>query len=145
MEYHALGPAFALGFSAIGSAIGSSIAGAASHGVMSRVEEGHGKFVLMSVAPSTIIIYGFILMLLLSRAIVDGKVSDLSGAIIGMFAGLGFLFSAIYMGKVCATGIQASANQPSVFGKCFASIGVIESLALFVFVFSLVLITIISS
>ena len=41
---------------------------------------------------------------------------------------------------VCATGIQASAKQPAIFGKCFAAIGLIESAALFAFVFALLII-----
>ncbi len=36
------GCAFAVGIPAIGSAIGCGNAGAASHGVMAKVDEGHG-------------------------------------------------------------------------------------------------------
>lgn len=138
-NFNMAGPAIVLGLSSIGSSIGCGIAGLASHAVMSRVEEGHGKFIGMAAMPSSQSIYGFILMLLLSRAIQSGTVTPLSGIFIGTFAGLAFMFSSIYMGKVCASGIQASAKQPSVFGKCFAAIGIIESFALFAFVFSLLL------
>lgn len=139
MNFDMIGPAMALGLSALGSAIGCGIAGMASHGVMARVEEGHGKFIGMSASPSSQSIYGFILMLLMSAAIKDGSVSALSGMGIGLFAGLAIMISAIYQGKCAATGIQASAKNPAVFGKCFAAVGIVESFSLFAFVFSLLL------
>jgi V/A-type H+-transporting ATPase subunit K len=140
MNFDMIGPALALGLSAIGSSIGCGISGMASHAVMSRVEEGHGKFIGMSAAPSSQTIYGFILMLLMSRAIQAGTLSALSGIGIGLGAGSAIMLSAIFQGMVCATGIQATAKQPAVFGKCFASIGIIESFALFALVFSLLII-----
>lgn len=139
MNFDMFGPALALGLSAIGSSIGCGIAGMASHAVMSRVEEGHGKFIGMAAAPSSQVIYGFILMLLMSRAIRDGNLSAMSGIGIGLSSGLAIMFSAIYQGKVAATGIQASAKQPAIFGKCFAAVGIVESFALFAFVFALLI------
>jgi V/A-type H+-transporting ATPase subunit K len=139
MNFDMVGPAIALGLSLMGSSIGCYIAGAASHAAMSRTEEGHGKFIGMSAAPSSQCIYGFLEMLMLSRAIQAGTLSPISAIGIGLFAGLAIMFSSIYQGKVCATGIQASLKQPSVFGKCFAAIGIIESVALFAFVFSLLI------
>lgn len=140
MDFNMVGPALSLGLSCIGSAIGLYIGGAASHAVMSRVEEGHGKFIGMSAAPSSQVIYGFLLMLLMSKSINAGTLSPVSGIAIGLLSGLSFAASSIFQGMVCATGIQASAKQPAVFGKCFAAIGLIESTALFAFVFSLLII-----
>lgn len=134
-----VGPAVALGLSCLGSAIGCGIAGMASHGVMSRVEEGHGKFIGMSAAPSSQAIYGFILMLLLKQSIDQGTLSSLSAVGIGAFSGLAIMTSAIYQGKCAASGIQASAKQPAIFGKCFAAVGIVESFALFAFVFALLM------
>lgn len=139
MNFDMVGPAIALGLSLIGSSIGCYIAGAASHAAMSRVEEGHGKFIGMSAAPSSQCIYGFLEMLLMAKAIQAGTLSPLSGIGIGLFAGGAIMFSSIFQGMVCATGIQASVKQPSVFGKCFAAIGIIESVSLFAFVFSLLI------
>lgn len=139
MDINMVGPVIALGLSAIGSAIGCYIAGAASHAVMSRVEEGHGKFIGMSAAPASQSIYGAILMLLMSKAILSGALSPMSGIAMGIFAGSALMLSAVFQGMVCATGIQASAKQPSIFGKCFASVGIIESFALFTFVFCILL------
>jgi V/A-type H+/Na+-transporting ATPase subunit K len=139
MDFNMIGPALSLGLSAIGCSIGCWIAGAASHAAMSRVEEGHGKFIGMAAAPSSQIIYGFLLMLQMSKAIVSGSLSPIDGIAIGLLSGLSFAASAIFQGLVCATGIQASLKQPSVYGKCFAAIGIIESFALFAFVFALLL------
>ncbi|MGE3954140.1 MAG: ATP synthase subunit C [Parachlamydiales bacterium] len=139
MDFAMIGPALALGLSALGSAIGCGIAGMASHGVMSRVEEGHGKFIGMSAAPSSQSIYGFILMLLMQNALKAGSLSPLSGIGIGLSVGLAIMVSAIYQGRCCATGIQATAKQPAIFGKCFAAIGIVESFSLFAFVFAILL------
>ena len=139
MSYEMIGPALALGLSCLGSAIGCGIAGMASHGVMARVEEGHGKFIGMSAAPSSQSIYGFILMLLMKQAIDAGTLSAMSAIGIGASSGLAIMMSAIYQGKCCASGIQASAKQPAIFGKCFAAVGIVESFALFAFVFALLI------
>jgi len=139
MNFDMVGPAIALGLGAIGSGIGCGIAGMASHAVMSRVEEGHGKYIGMAATPSSQVIYGFILMLLMARAIQDGNLAPLSGVAIGLSSGLAIMVSAIYQGKVAATGIQASAKSPAIFGKCFAAVGIVESFALFAFVFALLI------
>ncbi|MCE5316695.1 MAG: ATP synthase subunit C [Parachlamydia sp.] len=139
MDFNMVGPIIVLGISSIGSSIGCYIAGSASHAVMSRVEEGHGKFVGLSAAPASQSIYGFLLMLLMSRAITAGTLSPVSAIFMGIFAGLAFLASSVFQGKVVATAIQASAKQPAIFGKCVAAAGIIESFALFTFVFSLLL------
>ncbi len=140
MDFNMVGPAIALGLSCIGCSIGCWIAGSASHAAMSRTEEGHGKFIGMAAAPSSQVIYGFLLMLQMQKAILGGTLSPVSAIAIGLFSGTALLFSSIYQGKVCATGIQASLKQPSVYGKCFAAIGIIESFALFAFVFALIII-----
>ncbi len=139
MDFNMVGPAIALGLSCMGCCVGCWIAGAASHAAMARTEEGHGKFIGMAAAPSSQVIYGFLLMLQMSKAINAGTLSPISGIAIGLFCGMAFVFSSIFQGRVCATGIQASVKQPAVYGKCFAAIGIIESFALFAFVFALLI------
>lgn len=63
----------------------------------------------------------------------------MGGVGIGLSVGLALLISSIYQGKCCATGIQASAKQPAIYGKCFAAVGIVESFSLFAFVFALLL------
>lgn len=139
MNFNMVGPAIALGLGCIGSSIGCYIAGTAAHAVMSRTDEGHGKFIGMSAAPSSQVIYGFVLMILMKQSIDAGTLSPISGIAIALFSGAGIVASSIYQAKVCASGIYASAKQPSIYGKCWASIGLIESFALFAFVFALLI------
>lgn len=133
------GPAIALGLSAMGSAIGCSNAGQASHAVMSRVEEGHGKFIGLSAAPSSQMIYGLVLMIMMRTRIDAGSLSAVDGLGIGIFCGLAIMFSAIYQGRVAASGIEASARIPSLYGKSWAAVGIVESFALFALVFGITL------
>jgi len=139
MNFDVVGPALVLGLACIGSSFGCGIAGMASHAVMARIDEGHGKMIGMSAMPSSQAIYGFILMLLMNGAIKDGSLSPMGGVGIGLSVGLALLFSSILQGQCCATGIQASAKQPAIYGKCFAAIGIVESFSLFSFVFALLL------
>jgi V/A-type H+-transporting ATPase subunit K len=136
MDFAQIGPALVLGLACIGAAIGCSIAGMASHGVMSRVEEGHGKFIGISAIPASQSIYGIVLMFIMNNSIQTGKISALSGIGIGGFIGLAILFSAVYQGLCAATAIQATAKQPSVFGKSVIALGIVESFALFAFAFT---------
>lgn len=140
MDYDMIGPAIVMGLGCLGSSIGCGIAGMASHGVMTRVDEGHGKFIALSAIPSSQSIYGFILMIVMRGAIRGGTLTPLNGIGIGLFVGIAIMFSSIYQGKCAVTAIQASAKQPAVYGKTIAALGIVESFALFAFVFALLLI-----
>jgi V/A-type H+-transporting ATPase subunit K len=139
--YEMVGPALALGLGCIGSSIGCGIAGMASHAVMSRVEENHGTFIGMSAVAASQSIYGFVLMILMKSSIIAGTLSPLSAIGIGLASGLALMVSSIYQGMCAASGIQASAKQPAIIGKCFAALGIVESFSLFAFVFALLLIS----
>lgn len=140
IDYGMVGPALVLGLGCIGSSIGCGIGGMASHAVMARVEEGHGKFIGMSAVASSQSIYGFVLMILMANGIKAGSLSPLSGIGIGLSVGLALLFSSMYQGMCAASAIQATAKQPAIFGKCFTALGIVESFSLFAFVFALLLI-----
>jgi V/A-type H+-transporting ATPase subunit K len=139
MDYSMVGPALALGLGCIGSSIGCGIAGMAAHGVMSRVEENHASYIAMSAMPSSQSIYGFVLMIVMKGALAAGTLTALSGIGIGFAIGLALLFSSVYQGMCAATGIQASAKQPAILGKCWIALGIVESFSLFAFVFALLL------
>lgn len=136
MNIDMIGPAVVMGLGCLGSSIGCGIAGMASHAIMTRVEEGHGKFIGLSAIPSSQSIYGFILMVMMKNAIRAGTLSGAAGIGIGFFVGLAIMASSIFQGKCCVTAIQASAKQPAVYGKTLAAIGIVESFALFAFVFA---------
>lgn len=135
-----IGPIIVLSLGCCGSAIGCYIAGMASHAAMARTEEGHGKFIAMASVPSSQSIYGFIMMLLMYRSIEAGTLSPIAAIAVGLGVGAALVASAVFMGKVIAASIQATLKQPSIYGKCFVSIGILESFALFAFVFALLII-----
>ena len=139
MNFDMIGPAIVLGLGCLGSAVGCGIAGMALHGVMARVDENHGKFIGMSALPSSQAIYAFILMLLMRNAINANTLSPASAIGIGTSVGLAVMVSSIYQGMCAATGIQASAKEPGIYGKCLAALGIVESFSLFAFVFALLL------
>ena len=140
MSFAMIGPVVVLALACLGSAIGCGIAGMASHGVMARIDENHGKFIGMSALPSSQAIYGFVLMLLMKNSIMANTLTAWNGIGIGLSIGLAIMISAIFQGMCAATGIQASAKRPSVYGKCLAALGIVESFSLFAFVFALLLI-----
>jgi V/A-type H+/Na+-transporting ATPase subunit K len=140
MDLGMIGPAIILGLGCLGSSIGCAIAGMASHGVMTHVDEGHGKFIGLSAVPSSQSIYAVVLTVLMSARIKGGHVTPEAAIGIAIPVGLAFLFCAVYQGKAAATAIQASAKQPAIFGKCSAAVGIVESFALFAFVFTLLII-----
>ena len=139
MDFGNIGPGVVLGLGCLGSAVGCTIAGSASHGAMTHVEEGHGKFIGLSALPSSQAIYGFILMVLMADKI-KGGLDPFVAFGIALFVGLANMVCSIYQGKVVATAIQASAKQPAIFGKCAAAAGIVETFSLFILVFTLLII-----
>jgi len=140
MDFSMIGPIIVVGLGCIGSSIGCGIAGMASHGVMTRIDEGHAKLIALSAIPSSQSIYGFILMIVMRGAIRNGTLSAVNGIGIGTFVGLAIMMSAIYQGKCAVTAIQAAAKQPAIYGKTLLALGIVESFALFAFVFAMLLI-----
>ena len=112
----------------------------ASHGVMSRVEEHHAKFITMSAMPSTQAIYAILMMLIMKGAIQAKTLPPVSAIGIGVSVGVTILISSVYQGMCAATGIQAVAKQPAVLAKCWVMLGILESFSLFAFVFAILLI-----
>jgi V/A-type H+-transporting ATPase subunit K len=140
MDIDMIGPAIVLGLGCLGSSIGCGIAGMASHGAMTRVEEGHGKFIALSAVPASQSIYGFLMMIMMKDSIKAGLLAGAAGIGIGLFVGLAIMVSSIYQGRCAATAIQATAKQPGVFGKASAAIAIVETFSIFAFVFGLLLI-----
>lgn len=139
MEIINVGPAIAVSLACIGSAMGVGIASMACHGAMTQTTIGHGKFILLSAVPSSQAIYGFVLMLLMKSAIVADTISAESAVIIGFFGGLALMASAWFQGKVAATSIMAVVKNQNLFGKTMVSVGMVESFALFAFIFIVML------
>jgi V/A-type H+-transporting ATPase subunit K len=122
---------------AIGSIIGCAVAGQAAIGAMVDTESGHGRYVGVSVMPSSQVIYGLVVMFTLQRPVTPENAPALFG--IGVLAGLALMFSAIRQGQACASAIHASKTKPEIFGLSLAPAAIVEGFAVFVFVFALVL------
>lgn len=122
---------------AIGSIIGCAIAGQAAIGAMLETEGGYGRYIGVSVMPSSQVIYGIVVMFTLQRPVTAETGPALFG--IGIFAGLALLYSAILQGKTCASAINAAKAKPEIFGLSLAPAAIVEGFAVFAFVFALVI------
>lgn len=143
------GAAAVLGLAAVGSAIGTGTAGMAAVGAWKKcyAQSKAAPFILITFigAPLSQTIYGMILMLQINGGI-DALLAD-GGTFIawpmmismGLFGGLGMAASAAYQGKAGAAGADALAETGQGFGNYLMTIGIVETVALFVLVFLLIL------
>lgn len=122
---------------AIGSVMGCAIAGQAAIGAMLETESGYGRFIGLSVLPSSFVIYGIVLMFTLQREITAVNAGGLMG--IGLLAGIALLFTGIWQGRTCASAINASKEKPEIFALSIAPSAIVEGFGVFVFIFALVL------
>jgi len=127
----------AMALAAIGSIIGCAIAGQAAIGAMVDTDSGYGRYIGISVMPSSQVIYGIVIMFTLQREVTVTAAPALFG--IGLLAGLALLFSAVRQGQACASAIHASKTKPEIFGLSLAPAAIVEGFAVFAFVFALVL------
>jgi V/A-type H+/Na+-transporting ATPase subunit K len=126
-----------MALAAIGSIMGCAVAGQAAIGAMVDTESGHGRYIGVSVMPSSQVIYGIVVMFTLQRDVMVENAPGLFG--IGILAGLALMFSAIFQGQACASAIHASKTKPEIFGLTLAPAAIVEGFAVFAFVFALVL------
>lgn len=122
---------------AIGSSIGCSIAGMAGIGAMVDSESGHGRFIGLSALPSSMVIYGIVIMFTLTRDVTPQNSGALFG--IGFFAGIALLYAAIWQGRAVAAAINAFKEKPEIFGLSVAPAAIVEGFAVFAFIFALVI------
>lgn len=129
--------AFALFFSAVGSAYGTGIAGLASIGAWKKcyLENKKTPFIIVAYvgAPLSQTIYGMILM----NAIVasSGNASSAARFSAGLLGGIAIGLSAWLQGKAAAAASDAYAEAEKGFANYIIVLGVIETVALFVMVF----------
>jgi V/A-type H+-transporting ATPase subunit K len=126
-----------LALGAIGSMIGSAIAGQTACGALMEVEGGYGRFIGLTAMPSSQTIYGIVVMFALNREVNGGTAPGLFG--IGFLTGLALLLSAVWQGRALASAITASKAKPEVFGISIAPAAIVEGFAVFAFVFALVI------
>ena len=143
MELQFIGMACALGLSAIGSAFGAGYAAMASVGAWKKCYAS-GKpapfmMVAFSGAPLTQTIYGFLLMNFIRSAVESGAASPTLAMFVGLLAGLSIGLSALFQGKVAAASADALGETGKGTANFFIVIGIVETVALFTLVFSLLL------
>ncbi len=138
-----IGMACALGFSAIGSAFGAGYAALASAGAWKKCYA-NGKpapfmMVAFSGAPLTQTIYGFLLMNFIRSAFEAGTASAMLCMSLGIVSGIAIGLSALFQGKVAAASADALGETGKGTANYFIVIGIVETVALFTLVFSLLL------
>jgi len=135
MDIGLIGFAAALGFAAIGSALGSGTAGMTAVGAWKKcfAQNKPAPFMLIAFvgAPLTQTIYGFILM----NTINASSASPVAKMAAGVFGGIAMGFSAWFQGKAGASASDALAETGKGFGNYIMVVGLIETVALFVMVF----------
>ncbi len=129
-----------LAIAAIGSALGTGVAGMAAIGAWKRafMQNKAAPFILVAFAgaPLTQTIYGMILRNAIQSANLPPE-SYLHQIILGAFAGLAMGISAYMQGKAAAKGADALAETGKGFGNYLMVVGIIETVALFVMVFTM--------
>ena len=131
---------FTVGLAAIGSAIGSCMAGATAIGAWKKCYQ-QGKaapFLLIAMvgAPLSQTIYAMLLMVLSKQSIVENPQYALAHVCMGAFGGLVQMASAILQGKCAAGGCVAFAETGKGFANYLIVLGVVETCAIFALVFS---------
>ena len=139
-EVGRIGAVAAMGFAAVGSALGSGLGGAGAVGAWKKLL-GQGKmptFTLITFvgAPLSQTIYGMIVMItMLGKADAGYNPWALLGA--GIAAGIGMGASAYAQGRVGAHCADALGETGQGFSNYLAVIGIVETVAIFVMVFTI--------
>lgn len=128
----------ALALGALGSIIGCSIAGKSAIGALLEVEGGYGKFIGVSGMPASQVIYGMIVMFTLGKIGASAE-SAWAVAVIGLMAGGVLMYSAIKQGQCIAAAIKTSKTKPEVFGISIVPATIVETFALFAFIFAVII------
>jgi V/A-type H+-transporting ATPase subunit K len=125
-----------LALGAIGSMMGSAIAGQAACGALLEVDSGYGRYVGLTAMPSSQTIYGLVVMFSLQRTVNAETAPGLFS--IGVLAGVALMVSALWQGRALAAAIAASKSKPEIFGLSIAPAAIVEGFAVFAFVFALI-------
>jgi V/A-type H+-transporting ATPase subunit K len=135
----------AVAFAGIGSALGAGTAGTSAVGAWKKCyaqkKQAPFQLAVFSGAPLSQTIYGLILMILIDNKIQDGAAAYWPAFImIGIFGGTALGVSAWLQGVAAAGSCDAFAETDKGFTNDLMILGIIETVALFVMVFGIVLI-----
>ena len=136
-----LGGAAAMSFAAIGSALGTGTAGMAGIGAWKKcyLQGKPAPFILLVFigAPLSQTIYGLLLLLAFNKMALLESAPVMWPAILGagIIGGIAMGMSAWFQGKVGASGSDALAETGQGFGNYLTTLGIVETVALFVMIF----------
>ena len=137
-----LGIALAVGLAGMGSIFGVSLAGQTAAGVMTEEPKLFGKALIFVALPGTQGIYGFTIAILFVRQLLAIPIEDLE-LVQGLLVFMGCLpiaitglFSGLWQGKVCASGINLTVKQPNESGKALILAAFVEFYAILGFIIS---------
>lgn len=137
VQFKDLGLAAVLGFAAMGSALGTGVAGMAAAGAWKKAfsQNKAASFMLVAFvgAPLTQTIYGMIVMNRMAQIVSKG--SYLWG--IGILCGVAMGLSAFMQGKAGAVAADAMGETGKGFGNYIVVVGIVETVALFVMAFAM--------
>jgi len=131
---------FSVALAAIGSALGTGVAGMAAIGAWKKafLENKAAPFILIAfvAAPLTQTLYGMILRNAILAANLPADASTYNYLmVVGAAAGIAMGFSAYMQGKAAARAADALVESGKGFGQYIMVLGVIETVALFVMAF----------
>ncbi len=140
-----LGAAFAAGFSSVGSARGMGIAAEAGAGLTTEKPELFSKAVILELLPVLQGIFGLItaVVVLFEIGLFNGNASLSWDSGLAVFAsclpvGLVGFFSAVFEGRVAASGISMIAKDNRLMGKAVGLTLIIKIVSILSFALSLV-------
>lgn len=137
------GAVVALAFSGIGSALGTGAAASAAIGAWKKcyAQKKQAPFILLALvgAPITQTLYGMILLLSMTDKAKEGA-SGLTLLLVGIFAGLAIGASAWLQGRAAAAAADAQAETGQGFTNYLAALGIVETVAIFVTILSLLVV-----
>lgn len=133
-----LGAVVAVCLCGIGSATGVGIVGKIASGAVSEEPEKFGKFLVLQALPGTQGIYGFLaaVMILQRIGLLGGEVLSISTEagiqflLAGILMGIVGYFSAIWQGKVAASGVNITIKNPEASGKGVIMSTMVETYAI---------------
>ena len=130
-----------LSLSAVGSAVGTGLAAAAAVGSWKKCYAANksAPFTLLTFVglPLSQTLYGMILMFVMNG---KASVAGVGPAMLalGLFAGLGIGMSALFQGRAAACACDAQAETGQGFANYVIALGVVETVAIFMMVFTII-------
>jgi V/A-type H+-transporting ATPase subunit K len=142
LNWGLLGTGIVMGLAAIGSALGIGYAGSATIGAWKKCYVANKPAPMMLLAfagaPLTQTFYGYILMGQMKPAAIANPEQGWLYFGFGLVSGLAMALSAIVQGKAGAAAADAQGETGKGFAQYLAVVGIAETVALFVMVFSMI-------